>query len=112
MSTTYSAAMMPALHSILVLGLFIIQLPRLFLGSVFRKPTARKNTTLFFFCQEELIEMLKRIGYINPFAAAIFSADSDDDVFQKKIVEIDPFHEVARKKTHVIEFGKIEDMRL
>ena len=32
----------------------MIQLPRLFLGSVVRKPTARKDTTLFCLCQAEL----------------------------------------------------------
>ena len=36
---------------------------------------------------------------------------SYDDVFQKQIVEVDALHEVARKKAHVVEFCKVEDMR-
>lgn len=55
---------------------------------------------------DRLCESRKKISVTETSAA-----DSDDDVFQKQIIEIYALDEVARQKAHVVELREIEDVR-
>ena len=40
-----------------------------------------------------------------------FFVNSNYDIFQQKVIEIHAFHKIAGQKAHMVELGKVEDMR-